>query len=86
MARFVILHEARVLVGVGNGGWHLCLQWGELHHGGDWTEEGYRFIYRDDSGKQQPYRGQARMPSLKKALELIDQAEGGGWGDSDTGE
>lgn len=84
MAWFETFHEA--CVPVGSGGWHLCLQWGKLHHEDGWEEEGYRFIYRDDNGNQQPYRGQTRIPSLKKAQELIDEAKREGWGDFDTGE
>lgn len=84
---FEAAHEARVPIG--SEGWHLCLQWGRLHHeedGARWVEEGYRFVYRDDKSNQKPFRAQTRIPSLKKVLELINQAKREGWGDFDTGE
>lgn len=84
MAWFETFHEA--CVPVGNGRWRLCLQWGKLHHEDGWHEEGYCFVYQDDEGRQRPFRAQARIPSLKKIRELIDQARRDGWGDFDTGE
>ena len=42
---------------------------------------GYRFIWRTPEGKLQPARGQARIPSIKIAKELMDYAIAEGWGE-----
>ena len=62
--------------------WVLQLQWCRyIYDDGD-MERGYRFIYRQPgSGALQPARGQARIPSLKDAEELIEMARDEGWGD-----
>jgi len=62
------------------GDWALCLQWGKYVYDDGTEEEGYRFIWRKDSGNLQPARGQARLPSLKVAELLIQAAREAGWG------
>jgi hypothetical protein len=47
-------------------------------------ERGYRFIWVDPDGRLLPQRGQARLPSLKMAAELMAKATAEGWGDYDA--
>ena len=61
-------------------GWSLCLQWCTYNYDNGESEEGYRFIWRRDNNCLQAARGQARIPSLKIAQELIDIAINQGWG------
>lgn len=57
----------------------LCFQWcrylseTEIAHG-------YRFIWKDASGKLLAHRGQAAIPSIRIANELIETATKEGWG------
>jgi hypothetical protein len=44
------------------------------------TEDGFRFIWRRADGSLQGARGQARLPDLQHAKELIREAERQGWG------
>lgn len=70
-------------------GWTLCLQWCLYVHDNGTTEEGYRFIWRrpKTEGKSlQAARGQARIPSLRVARELMAKAEQNGWGNFDAGD
>jgi len=63
------------------GGWKLCLQWVTYFYENGTRKEGYRFIWRRPvSGNLQPARGQARIPSLAIARQLIKTAEREGWG------
>ena len=62
-------------------GWRLCLQWGRYIHGDGRMETGYRFIWRRPDGRLQAARGQARIPTLKLARILMDEAGRRGWGD-----
>jgi hypothetical protein len=63
------------------GGWKLCLQWVRYFYEDDTHQDGYRFIWRrPESGNLQPARGQARIPSLAVARELMTEAENQGWG------
>ena len=66
-------------------GWGLCLQWVRYIYDDGKMERGYRFIWRDDQGKLRPQRGQACIPSLDIAKELIDKARREGWGDYEGG-
>jgi hypothetical protein len=43
-------------------------------------EEGYRYIWRRPDGSLQAARGQARIPSIKVARQLMKEAEEAGWG------
>lgn len=63
--------------------WRLCLQWVRYVYDDGDMEEGYRFIYRRPDGSLQAARGQARIPNLDRARELMAQAEAQGWGDNE---
>lgn len=69
--------------------WVLCFQWCLYVHDNGTTEEGYRFIWKrpkSEGRSLQAARGQARIPSLKVARELMAQAEKEGWGSYDGDE
>lgn len=62
------------------GDWQLCFQRVTYHHDdGDWTEEGYRFIWRRPNGNLQAARGQARIPDAATHDRLIHDARSQGW-------
>lgn len=63
-----------------NGGWRLYLQWC-TYHLDDGIQEGYRFIWRRPDVSLQAARGQARIPSLNDARDLMEKAASAGWGD-----
>ena len=63
-------------------GWQLCLQWGRYVHEDGETEDGYRFIWRRPDNSLQAARGQARIPSLAEAEELMRRAREAGWGEN----
>ena len=60
--------------------WELCLQWCLYVYDDGTNENGYRFIWRRPDGSLQPARGQARIPSLEQAEELMKKAKSDGWG------
>ena len=60
-------------------GWFLCFQWCTYHHENGEKEDGYRFIWKKPNGKLQPARGQARIPSIAIARELMDDAKRERW-------
>lgn len=60
--------------------WQLCFQRCRYMYDDGSTEDGYRFIWRREDGSLQAARGQARIPSLKKARLLMAEAEKAGWG------
>jgi hypothetical protein len=60
--------------------WRLCFQWCRYIYGDGTMEEGYRFIWRRPDGSLQAARGQARLPSIDIARELMDKAVDEGWG------
>jgi hypothetical protein len=62
----------------------LCLQWCLYVYDDGSSQNGYRFIRRRPDGNLQPARGQARIPSLRQAMELIETAKSEGWGDYDA--
>jgi len=64
--------------------WELCFQWCLYVYDDGTNEHGYRFIWRRPDGNLQPARGQARIPSVKKAIELMEIAKKEGWGDYDA--
>jgi len=66
--------------------WVLLLQWCLYVYDDGNSERGYRFIWRRPDGRLQAARGQARIPSLKVAKALIDEAEKAGWGSFDADE
>lgn len=71
-----VINEARTN---GGAGWELCLQWCRYNYPDGASREGYRFIWRDNNGKLQPYRGQARIPSLQMVQQLLSRAAQNGW-------
>ncbi len=60
--------------------WVLCLQWCQYVYDAGTSEHGYRFIWRRPDGSLQPARGQARIPNLAIASELVANARAEGWG------
>ena len=80
MARVAVLQEVRR----GElGQWQLCFQWC-CYLLDDITQFGYRFVWRrPDDGSIQGARGQARIPSLSWATELMKKAEDAGWANRD---
>ena len=62
-------------------GYRLCLQWCRYIYDDGTMQEGYRFIWRRPDGSLQAARGQARLPSLALAEQLISEARRRGWGD-----
>lgn len=75
-ARVIVLNNTEKDMG---GGWTLCFQYCRYHFA-DKEQEGYRFIWKTPEGRLQPARGQARIPSIADALELISNAMHSGWG------
>jgi len=66
------------------GGWQLCFQWCRYRFEDQPVQYGYRFVWRrGEDGSIQAARGQARIPSIRHATELMDDARGNGWGDRD---
>lgn len=61
-------------------GERLCLQWVRYAHADGGMEYGFRFIWRDTTNKLKAHRGQARIPTLKIAQALIEEAKALGWG------
>lgn len=58
--------------------WRLVLQWCRYFYDHGSMEHDYRFIWVTPEGKLQPARGQARLPSLKIAQELMAKAKAQG--------
>lgn len=63
-------------------GWRLCFHWARYMHEDGLIEHGYRFMWRRPDNSLQPARGQARIPSLEQARELMRMAEDQGWGEN----
>jgi hypothetical protein len=62
-------------------GWKLSFQWCRYRYADQPEENGYRFIWkRPGTGHLQAARGQARIPSIVIAQELISKAVKQGWG------
>lgn len=78
MSTIIVLHEVKKQFKDGD---ILCLQHVVYPYPESNDKEGYRFIWRTSDGKMKPTRGQARIPSLSVALELISIAKFEGWGD-----
>ena len=66
-------------------GWTLCFQWCRYNFDDPEAdaEHGYRFIWRDPENRLRPQMGQARIPSIRIARELMQQARRNGWGEHD---
>lgn len=65
---------------IGDEGWKLCFQYGRYIYEDGTNEEGYRFIWKRPNGKLQAARGQARIPQIADAQELMAKAIDEGWG------
>jgi hypothetical protein len=76
-ATFVILNETWKDFGE----YGLYLQYGRFEYSDGSFQGGYRFIWKNPDGHLITARGQARLPSLTAAEELIAQARAEGWGD-----
>lgn len=76
-ARVVVLNSIEKDMG---GDWILCFQYCRYHITPKDEREGYRFIWKKPGGQLQAARGQARIPSIADALELISKAMRSGWG------
>lgn len=61
-------------------GWELHFQYCDYNHDDGSQLSGYRFIWQRPDGTLQPSRGQARIPSIDIALELIAKAMADDWG------
>lgn len=74
-----------VVDGDGNSdsSWRLCFQWCNYVYDDGSIEQGYRFIWRRPDGSLQPARGQARIPSIAVARDLMRRAEESGWGNNE---
>lgn len=79
MARFQIFNEVSKPAKEEKEVWKLYFQKGKYIYDNGESEEGYRFIWRRPDGTLQAARGQARIPSKKELLELLDLASEGGW-------
>lgn len=77
-ARVKVLHE--VPKNPKENAWTLCFQHVRYEYADDSEQEGYRFIWRRPNGNLQGARGQARIPSVAKLLELVSMAMAEGWG------
>jgi hypothetical protein len=75
--RVVVLNEARLGK---ECEWQLCLQWCRYEFKDNTEQMGYRYIWRRPNGHQQGARGQARIPSLARMMELMSMAIKEGWG------
>ena len=79
MARFIIYNEVPKPTKEKEEVWKLYFQQGKYIYDNGESEEGYRFIWRSPDGTLQAARGQARIPSKKELLELLDLASEEGW-------
>lgn len=79
MARFKIYQEVTNSPDIEQGDWKLYFQYGEYFYDNGESDTGYRFIWRRPDGTLQAARGQARIPSKKDILELLDLASKEGW-------
>lgn len=79
-ARVQVLEEVKKTIG--SADWNLCFQWCRYIYEDGKLEEGYRFIWRRPDGSLQAARGQARIPSIDIALELMNIAKNEGWGNN----
>lgn len=78
-ARVVVLDEVFPSNLTSDGGNQLTFQKVIYTYSNGVNQEGYRFVYRRPNGHIQAARGQARIPNLKAAKELISKAEKKGW-------
>lgn len=83
MARVQVIKEATLHPDPGPDDWTLWLQWGRYFYDDGSMNYGYRFIWRRPGGALQAARGQARIPSMEEAEQLIAKAKKEGWGNYD---
>jgi len=57
----------------------LCFQKVRYYYEDTSFEDGFRFIWRTKNNHLQAHRGQARIPTLNEALEVITSAKEKGW-------
>ena len=79
-ARVQVIHE---VIQDREGDWRLCFQWCRYIYANGNMEQGYRFIWRRPNGDLQAARGQARIPSIAVARELMQRAQEEGWGQNE---
>ena len=77
MARFII--DSEVTNSSDLEDWSLFFQRGKYIYDDGNSDDGFRFIWRRPDGSLQAARGQARIPSKKDLLELLDLASKEGW-------
>lgn len=79
--RVKVINETMTADPTDTNEWELCFQWCRYVYDNGSSENGYRFIWRyPTNGNLQPARGQARIPSIKLAKELMQNAIDEGWG------
>lgn len=79
MARVQVINE--ICDGSSLDKWSLCFQFCRYIYDDGNMEEGYRFIWRTPEDRNlQAARGQARIPSIELAQELMQKAINAGWG------
>ena len=84
-ARVQIINEVTYVADDSAGkSWVLCLHWCRYIYDDGTMETGFRFIWRRPDGSLQAARGQARIPSLDMALELMEKAREQGWGQNSS--
>lgn len=83
--RVEVLNEVKTADPSPGGTWNLAFQWCRYVDDGTGSFYfGYRFIWRDKTGKLRPTRGQARLHSLRLIRDLLHKAESAGWGSHDA--
>lgn len=60
--------------------WTLWFQYCKYEFADGNSQFGYRFIWKTPENRLQPARGQARIPSIETAKELMEKAIEKGWG------
>ncbi len=64
--------------------WRLCFQRVRYIYDDATIQDGYRFIWRRPDNSLQAARGQARLPSVRVATDLMAEATRQGWGSHDA--
>lgn len=73
----VVIHE---VARDGGSGWRLCYQFCRYNFPDGESRTGFRFMWKDDTGKLKTYRGGARIYSSAMAMGMIVEAIEQGWG------
>jgi len=82
LMRVQIIEEAKTGDPKHTNNWELCFQWCLYIYDDGTSENGYRFIWRRPNGDLQAARGQARLPSIPQAMQLMNEAIARGWGNN----